>query len=334
MKSLRSVSVSPLRKAEGAAMKIIYMGTPDFAVAPLRALIGAGHELLCVLTQGDKPRGRGQALHMPPVKEAALEAGIPVLQPENMRDPALLETLRGYGAELFVVAAFGRMLPKELLTLPRYGCVNIHASLLPDYRGAAPIQWAVIDGRKESGITTMQMNEGLDTGDILRQYRLTLTEDETGGSLFDRLTALGAEAILDTVRGLEEGSIIPRPQGEPGTAYAAMLTKGMGNIDWSRPAAELERRVRGLSPWPGCYSFLNGRMIKLWKTRVMPSDGRESAEPGTVCAADDGGLIVQTGEGRLIIDELQPEGKKRMESSAYLRGAKLREGMHFQSSRS
>ena len=178
-------------------MKIIYMGTPDFAVGPLKALIGAGHDVVCVLTRADKPKGRGHAVQFSPVKEAALEAGIPVLQPVRMKDPELWKTLEDYGADLFVVAAYGRILPKEILSIPKYGCVNIHASLLPDYRGAAPIQWAVIDGRKESGVTTMLMNEGLDTGDILRQYRITLADNETGGSLFDKLAALGSVCYVN-----------------------------------------------------------------------------------------------------------------------------------------
>lgn len=312
-------------------MKIVYMGTPDFAVAPLKALIDHGHELVLAVTQADRPRGRGQVLHMPPVKEAALAAGIPVLQPASMKDPAFLAALRNCGAELYVVAAFGRMLPKEILSLPRRGCVNIHASLLPDYRGAAPIQWAVIDGRKESGITTMQMDEGLDTGDILRQYPLTLAEDETGGSLFERLTALGAEAILDTIHGLEEGIITPRKQGETGTPYAAMLTKEMGNVDWTQSAEAIERLVRGLNPWPGCYSFLNGKMLKLWKTHT--GENPEGLPPGTVFSPSGSGLAVAAGSGALIIDELQPEGKKRMQTADYLRGARIAAGERFQDRR-
>ena len=255
-------------------MKIIYMGTPDFAVGPLKALIGAGHDVVCVLTRADKPQGRGHAVQFSPVKEAALEAGIPVLQPVRMKDPELWKTLEDYGADLFVVAAYGRILPKEILSIPKYGCVNIHASLLPDYRGAAPIQWAVIDGRKESGVTTMLMNEGLDTGDILRQYRITLADNETGGSLFDKLAALGSEAILDTVKGLEDGSIVPVKQEETTTPYAAMLTKEMGLTDWSKDAETLERLIRGLDPWPGVYSYLERMAADAWLrgARVSPGD--------------------------------------------------------------
>ena len=312
-------------------MKIIYMGTPDFAVGPLKALIGAGHEVVCVLTRADKPKGRGHAVQFSPVKEAALEAGIPVLQPVRMKDPELWKTLEGFGADMFVVAAYGRILPKEILSIPKYGCVNIHASLLPDYRGAAPIQWAVIDGRKETGITTMLMDEGLDTGDILRQYRIALAEDETGGSLFDRLAALGAEAILDTVRGIEDGSIVPVPQGETATPYAAMLTKEDGLADWTKDAETLERLIRGLDPWPGVYSFLDGKMLKLWKAEVLPGSGGEAA-PGAVLSVKHG-LDVQTGKGVLRITELQPEGKKRMAADAWLRGAHVSPGDCFRGER-
>ena len=288
-------------------MKIIYMGTPDFAVGPLKALIGAGHDVVCVLTRADKPKGRGHAVQFSPVKEAALEAGIPVLQPVRMKDPELWKTLEDYGADLFVVAAYGRILPKEILSIPKYGCVNIHASLLPDYRGAAPIQWAVIDGRKESGVTTMLMNEGLDTGDILRQYRITLADNETGGSLFDKLAALGSEAILDTVKGLEDGSIVPVKQEETTTPYAAMLTKEMGLADWSKDAETLERLIRGLDPWPGVYSYLDGKMLKLWKAEVLPEGGSDAA-PGTILSVKNG-LAVQTGKGAL---RMKKQGKDNL----------------------
>ncbi len=318
-------------------MKIVYMGTPDFAVAPLNALIRAGHEVTLVLTGEDKPRGRGQAVHFPPVKEAALAAGIPVLQPRNMRDPSLLGVLRESGAELFVVAAYGKLLPGEILSIPRFGCVNLHGSLLPEYRGAAPIQQAVIDGREKTGITTMRMDEGLDTGDILRQYPIPIATDETGGSLFEKLAALAAEAILDTISGLVAGEIEARPQGEQGSSYAPMLKKEMGNICWTDSAARIERRIRGLSPWPGCYSFLNGTMLKIWKAQTAesePQEGSREAEPGTISALRAGKLWVQTGDGLLILDEVQPEGKKRMRSEDYLRGARIREGARFSDRRS
>ena len=325
-------------------MKIIYMGTPDFAVGPLEALIAGGHEVLCVMTQADRPKGRGHKMQPTPVKEAALKAGIPVLQPAKMRDPVLWETLKAYGADLFVVAAYGKILPPEILSIPPRGCVNIHASLLPAYRGAAPIQHAVIDGQKETGITTMLMDEGLDTGDILRRYPVPVADDETGGSLFDKLAALGGEAILDTLRGMEEGSIVPEKQGEMTTPYAAMLTKESGNVDWGKSAEEIERLVRGLDPWPGAYSFLNGKMIRFKKTAIMPENalpeeqdsdgGAADRMPGSVFAGAGGRLYVRTGSGVLEIKELQPEGKKAMPADAYLRGARMPAGSRFTSDRS
>ena len=282
-------------------MRIVYFGTPDFAVAPLRALSEAGHELVLVVTQPDKPRGRGHAMQFPPVKEEAIRLGIPVAQPERARDADFIDLLRAKKADLFVVTAFGQLLPKEILELPRYGCVNIHASLLPAYRGAAPIQWAIIDGQRISGITTMQMDEGLDTGDILRRYPLELSPEETGGSLFAKLEVLGAEAILDTVKGLESGSIVPEKQGETTTAYAKMLRKEMG------------------------------KMIKIRKAE----HGGDSAghKPGEVLAADGRGLLVQTGDGALRITELQPEGKKPMAASAWLRGTSVCAGDCFTGTR-
>ena len=308
-------------------MRIVYFGTPDFAVAPLRALSEAGHELVLVVTQPDKPRGRGHAMQFPPVKEEAIRLGIPVAQPERARDVDFIDLLRAKKADLFVVTAFGQLLPKEILERPRYGCVNIHASLLPAYRGAAPIQWAIIDGQRISGITTMQMDEGLDTGDILRRYPLELSPEETGGSLFAKLEVLGAEAILDTVKGLESGSIVPEKQGETTTAYAKMLRKEMGNLDFSQDAAYILRLIRGLDPWPGTFSYLKGKMIKIRKAE----HGGDSAghKPGEVLAADERGLLVQTGDGALRITELQPEGKKPMAASAWLRGTSVCAGDCF-----
>ena len=312
-------------------MRIVYFGTPDFAVAPLRALSEAGHEIVLVVTQPDKPRGRGHAMQFPPVKEEAIRLGIPVAQPERARDADFIDLLRAKKADLFVVTAFGQLLPKEILELPRYGCVNIHASLLPAYRGAAPIQWAIIDGQRISGITTMQMDEGLDTGDILRRYPLELSPEETSGSLFAKLEVLGAEAILDTVKGLDSGSIVPETQGETTTAYAKMLRKEMGNLDFSQDAACILRLIRGLDPWPGTFSYLKGKMIKIRKAE----HGGDSAghKPGEVLAADERGLLVQTGDGALRITELQPEGKKPMAASAWLRGTSVCAGDCFTGTR-
>lgn len=307
-------------------MRIVFMGTPDFAVPTLEALIGAGHELAAVVTQPDKPKGRGKAVLMTPVKERALECGIPVYQPKRVREPEFLDVLRKLNPDVIVVVAFGQILPREILTLPPFGCVNVHASLLPKYRGAAPIQWAVIDGETVSGVTTMQMNEGLDTGDILEQEEISLDPEETGGSLFEKLASLGGKMILSTLKGLEDGSIIPRAQGEMTTPYAKMLTKAMGEIDWSMDAASIERLVRGLNPWPSAYTYVDGKALKIWKARVEA--GEAGNEPGQVRVTKDR-LLVETGNGVLSILELQLEGKKRMEAAAFLRGFSIETGKKF-----
>ena len=312
-------------------MRVVFMGTPDFAAASLQKLIDEKYDIAGVFTQPDKPKGRGMELSFSPVKELALKHDLPVYQPEKMRDGTALQIVKDLNPDILVVVAYGRILPDDILAVPKFGAVNVHGSLLPKYRGAAPIQWAVIDGRKESGVTTMLMNEGLDTGDILRQYRITLADDETGGSLFDKLAALGSEAILDTVKGLEDGSIVPVKQEETTTPYAAMLTKEMGLADWSKDAETLERLIRGLDPWPGVYSYLDGKMLKLWKAEVLPEGGSDAA-PGTILSVKNG-LAVQTGKGALRITELQPEGKKRMAADAWLRGARVSPGDCFHSER-
>ena len=305
-------------------MKVIFMGTPDFAVQTLKRLISSGHEVTGVVTQPDKPKGRGKALSPTPVKEVALEAGIPVFQPRRVRDSEALETLRGIEADVIVVVAFGQLIPKEILEMKKYGCINVHGSLLPKYRGAAPVQWAVIDGEKESGVTTMQMDEGLDTGDMLLKAVIPLEEKETGGSLFEKLSDAGAELLLETLDALEAGTAVPKKQGESPTAYAQMLKKDMGLIDWKKSAAEIERLVRGLNPWPSAYTHLNGRTLKIWQADVLTEDTREA--PGTVTAAVKDGLYIQTGRGVLAVRELQLEGKKRMDAGAFLRGYQIEEG--------
>ena len=309
------------------SMKIVYMGTPDFAVSPLLAIHKAGYEVPFAVTQEDKPGGRGNVMKPPAVKTAALSAGIPVLQPKRMKDPEFLQKLREADADYFVVAAFGRILPAEVLKIPKKGCVNIHASLLPSYRGAAPIQHAILDGKTKTGITTMLMDEGLDTGDILCRYPVEISPEETGGSLFDRLTSLGAEAILDTLQKLEAGSIVPVPQGETDTPYARMLTKEDGALDFSRPAEELERQVRGLYPWPGTYGFLKGKMLKILSCRIPEEEIRwsEGTVPGQLLAEQGERLFIRCGSGTLEVLELQQEGKKRMPVPDWLRGARIGE---------
>ncbi len=298
-------------------MRIVYMGTPDFAVPTLESLVKGGHEVVAAVTQPDKPKGRGKAVLMTPVKEKALEYGIPVYQPVQARDPEFVELLRGLNPDVIVVVAFGQILPKEILDLPKYGCVNVHASLLPKYRGAAPIQWAVIDGEEKSGVTTMLMNEGLDTGDMLEKIEYVLDPKETGGSLFDKLSEMGGELILSTLEKLEDGTATRTPQGDAATSYAKMLKKSMGEIDWTMEAVQIERLIRGLNPWPSAYTSLKGKTVKIWSAEVV--DGALTGQPGRATVTKDQ-MLVETGEGYLSITELQLEGKKRMDTAAFLRG--------------
>ena len=308
-------------------MKIIYMGTPDFAVAPLAALAENGYEVEAVITQPDKPKGRGKTLMPTPVKEEALKHGIPVLQPVKVRDPEFVEELKNLAPDIIIVAAFGQIIPKSILDMPRFGCINIHASLLPKYRGAAPIQQAVIDGEKESGVTIMQMGTGLDTGDMIQKTEIVLDEKETGGSLHDKLADAGAKLCVETLKALEDGTAVFEKQGESPTAYARMLDKKLGAIDWTRPAVEIERLIRGLNPWPSAYTNWDGKVMKIWEADVEDSD--YAAQPGTVCAVGKDFFTVQTGDGSLSVKELQIPGKKRMDAGAFLRGYQITEGLIF-----
>lgn len=298
-------------------MRIVFMGTPDFAVPTLESLIKGGHEVIAAVTQPDKPKGRGKAVLMTPVKEKALEYNIPVYQPVKARDPEFIALLQEMNPDVIVVVAFGQILPKAILDIPKYGCVNVHASLLPKYRGAAPIQWAVIDGEEVSGVTTMQMDEGLDTGDMLEKVEYVLDPKETGGSLFDKLSTMGGELILSTLEKLENGTITRTPQGDTVTSYAKMLQKSMGKIDWSMEAAKIERLIRGLNPWPSAYTSLKGKTVKIWAAEV--EEGQPTGNPGRLTVTKDQ-LLVECGEGFLSITELQLEGKKRMDTAAFLRG--------------
>ena len=307
-------------------MKIVFMGTPDFAVGTLEALIQAGHELIGVVTQPDKPKGRGKSLMATPVKEVALKHQIPVYQPQKVRETEFTENLRRLAPDVIVVAAFGQIITKEILEIPRYGCINVHASLLPAYRGAAPIQWAVINGEKESGVTIMQMDEGLDTGDMLAKTEVPLDPDETGGSLFDKLSRAGADLLIRTLPALEQGTLTPEKQPlESPTAYARMIRKEDGRIDWNLEAEAIERRIRGLNPWPSAYTELTGKILKIWRAEVLPKESGQT--PGTVTEAGKGGFCVQTGKGVLRLLEVQLEGKKRMDAQAFLRGFHAAPGM-------
>lgn len=305
-------------------MRVIFMGTPDFSVGTLEALIRAGHQVVLAVTQPDKPRGRGGKMQFPPVKETAMEHGIPVFQPRKVREPENIEKLRKYQADVIVVVAFGQILPREILELTPYGCINVHASLLPSYRGAAPIQWAVINGETVSGVTTMQMDEGLDTGDMLLKTEVPLEPEETGGSLHDKLAAAGASLCVRTLKALEEGTVTPKKQGESPTAYASMLKKEMGEIRWEEPAISIERLIRGLNPWPSAYTGWQDKTMKIWEAEVLEEDSGQ--EPGTVVRVDKDGFLVQTGKGLLKVTALQIPGKKRMEADAFLRGYSMEPG--------
>ena len=306
-------------------MKIIFMGTPDFAAASLEALIASRHEIQAVVTQPDKPKGRKGELTPSPVKVVAEEKGIKVYQPLKVRDEEFVKTLRAYNPDVIVVVAFGQIIPLSILKMPKYGCVNIHGSLLPKYRGAAPIQWAVLDGEKETGITTILMDEGIDTGDILLKKTIKIDTDETSGSLFDKLKALGAETILETLDELEKGSITPTKQGESPTAYAKMLTKAMGLIDFTRSAKELDCFVRGMDPWPSAYTLLAGKTLKLWKVRAVEKSGKA----GSVIDIDKESFTIACGEGAIEVLEVQLEGKKRMSAGDFLKGSTLNIGQEL-----
>ena len=306
-------------------MKIIFMGTPDFAAASLEALIDSRHEIQAVVTQPDKPKGRKGELTPSPVKVIAKREGIKVYQPLKVRDEEFVKTLRAYNPDVMVVVAFGQIIPLSILEMPKYGCVNIHGSLLPKYRGAAPIQWAVLDGEKETGITTILMDEGIDTGDILLKKTIKIDTDETSGSLFDKLMALGAETILETLDELEKGSLTPIKQGESPTAYAKMLTKAMGLIDFTRPAKELDCFVRGMNPWPSAYTLLSGKTLKLWKVRAVEGSGKA----GSVINIDKESFTIACGEGAIEVLEVQLEGKKRMSAGDFLKGSTLNIGQEL-----
>lgn len=306
-------------------MNVIFMGTPDFAAGTLKALLFAGHTVTLAVTRPDKRRGRGHAMQYTPVKETALAHGIAVFQPTKIRDAEAVRRLEETQADVIVVVAYGQMLPESVLKMKPYGCVNVHASLLPKYRGAAPIQWAVINGEKESGVTTMQMDAGLDTGDILLSAAVPLEEKETGGSLFDKLSAAGARLCVETLRGLEEGTIQPKKQGDSPTAYAFMLTKEMGEIDWSKDAATIERLARGLNPWPSAYTRLNGKTLKIWECEAVLPDVSKGAY-GEIMSVTKDSLVVRTGNGALAVKELQIEGRKRMGAGDFLRGFPVEAG--------
>lgn len=310
-------------------MRIVFMGTPDFAVGALQAVIEAGHQVAAVVTQPDKPKGRGKEVQMSPVKICALAHDIPVFQPVKIKEPEAVEILRGFQADIFVVAAFGQLLSEEILVMPRYGCVNIHASLLPKYRGAAPIQRAIIDGEKKTGITIMQMEKGLDTGDILLQKEVTIEAKETGDSLHDKLARAGAELIVEALPKIESSQVTPCKQNDEESCYAKMLQKSMGKIDWKMDAVKLDCLIRGLISWPGAFTTYRGRNLKIWEEEPVEKGlllAQKKEEPGTVLLVEKDAFYVQTGEGVLKVLAVQMEGKKRMAVKDFLLGYPMNVG--------
>jgi len=307
------------------------MGTPDFAVPSLKALLESGANVVCVITQPDRPKGRGRKITPPPVKKIALQADIPVLQPEKIRDGGFLARLTEFNPDLIVLTAYGRILPAELIDLPPHGTINVHASLLPKYRGAAPIQWALINGETETGVTIMQMDEGLDTGDILLAEKLPISPDDTAGSLFMKLAELGGTALKKTLVQLKVNKLTPTKQDDSLATHAPLLKKEDGLVDWSRSAEQISCLIRGLDPWPTTYTFLSGKRFRLFSPQVVdPTDYQDKGSaPGAVCRADHDGLLVKTGKGSLLIREVQPEGSKRMTVDAFLRGHPITTGIRL-----
>ncbi len=305
---------------------IVFMGTPDFAVSSLLALCDGGYHITGVVTQPDRPKGRNKEILPGPVKAAAVERGLPVYQPAKVRDPEAVEIIRKMEPDLIVVAAFGQLIPKEILEIPKYGCINVHASLLPAYRGAAPIQHAILDGLDETGVTIMLMNEGLDTGEILASSRVPITENTTGGSLFDELAEEGAKLLAATIPDILAGKITPVPQPEKSTTpYASMISKNMGRIDWNKPAAEIERLVRAMNPWPSAWTILDGRILKIWKAHIeKPELTGTPGTTGRIVRQDARGFYIQTAQGILVPEEIQLEGRKRMAASEFLKGFIIR----------
>lgn len=300
-------------------MRIIFMGTPDFAVPALSALAASRHEVTLVVTQPDRQKGRGKALEESDVKAKAKELGIPVFQPAKVKEAAAVEVLREQHPDAIVVAAYGQILSQEILDLPKFGCINIHGSLLPRWRGAAPIQWSVIDGDERTGITIMQMDRGLDTGDILLQESVEIGKKETAEHLYERLAAMGGPLVLKALDAIEDGTITRTKQDDAKSCYAKMLTKRQGEISWTMPAVRIERLVRGLNSWPSAYTFYRGKMLKIWDADAEPQKEMEAA-PGTILGTTKDAIRVQTGDGVLVLKEVQPEGKKRMAVKDFLLG--------------
>lgn len=307
-------------------MKVVFMGTPDFAVGTLEAIVGAGHEVAAVVTQPDKPKGRGGVMAMSPVKECALSHGLTVLQPLKARNPEFIEEIKAINPDVIVVVAFGQIIPSEIIHMPKYGCINVHASLLPKYRGASPIQWTVLDGCEYSGVTTMLMDEGIDTGDILETVTVKLDERETGGSLFDRLSLVGAKLLVETLDKAEAGQLHPVKQDDSQSSYVRMMDKSFGLMDFTQPVEVLERRVRALNPWPSAFTHMDEKLLKIWDATVIQDNNVKAGDYGKVKTDGKTCFMVACDGGYLSVNELQLEGKKRMKVEDFLRGYSIKEG--------
>ena len=306
-------------------MKIVYMGTPDFAVLALSELINSKHEVVAVFSQPDKAKGRSNKLVFTPVKECALKHDIPVYQPEKLREAENVDLLKNINPDVIVVAAYGQILSEEILNIPKYGCINIHASLLPKYRGAAPIEWSIINGEKETGVTTMYMEKGLDTGDMIDKTVVAIEPDDTGLTLHDKLAEAGSKLILETLDKLENNTAKRTKQNDEESCYASMLDKKMGKMDFTKSATELERLIRGLIPWPCAYTSIDGKNVKLYLAQVKETGVNDN--PGEIIEINKKNFVIACGEDALIIKSLQPEGKKQMDAASYLNGNKLTVGM-------
>ncbi len=311
----------------GVSWRVVFFGTPSFALPSLEKLTQGPDEVVAVVTQPDRERGRGRKVVPPPVKGFALQKGLRIFQPEKIKEAALLETLKGLEADLFVVAAYGQILPKALLSLPRHGAVNVHASLLPKYRGPAPIAWALLNGERETGITTMLMDEGMDTGDILLQSETLIAEDDTTETLQDRLASLGAQVLSETLERIKTGEIHPVPQDHSKATYAPMLRKGDGRIRWTRRAEEIDRQVRAFHPWPGAYTEWQGRILKIYKGEVRK--GKKTGKPGTILWVGTDFIEIETRKDSYLLKEVQLEGKRRMNVRDFLSGHPIQAGTVF-----
>ena len=303
-------------------MRILFMGTPEFAEVSLKALVEDNRDVVCVITQPDKPKGRGYEMAMPEVKVYAMEKNIPVYQPDTLKDEAILPLLQEYQPDVIIVVAYGKILPEYVLNFPKYGCINIHGSLLPKYRGAAPIQRAVIDGEKVSGVTSMYMEKGLDTGDMLIKRELPIGRETTAGEYHDALAILGGEVLLDTLDALLEGKLTPQSQDDSLSTYASQLSKAEGEINWNNTSDEIYNKVRGLNPWPKAFSFIGGKRFVV----DFVYESEQSGKAGEVLSADKDGILVACGEGSVLIKEIKVEGKKKMSAEDYLRGHKIEKG--------